>query len=69
TSVGYGRGGRGEAALNAMLQACAPVAVVNIDGGVPAALFASQLLVAQHRAQGARGRREKRAAGSFLPPR
>jgi NCAIR mutase (PurE)-related protein len=44
TSVGYGRGGRGEAALTAMLQSCAPVAVVNIDGGVPAALFALQLL-------------------------
>ena len=44
TSVGYGRGGRGEAALGAMLQSCAPVAVVNIDGGVPAALFALQLL-------------------------
>jgi pyridinium-3,5-biscarboxylic acid mononucleotide synthase len=44
TSVGYGRGGRGEAALTAMLQSCAPLAVVNIDGGVPAALFAFQLL-------------------------
>ncbi|MCI4327072.1 MAG: nickel pincer cofactor biosynthesis protein LarB [Thermoplasmata archaeon] len=44
TSVGYGRGGRGEAALNAMLQSCAPVAVVNIDAGVPAALFALHLL-------------------------
>ncbi len=42
TSVGYGRGGRGEAALNAMLQSCAPLAVVNIDGAVPAALFAAQ---------------------------
>jgi hypothetical protein len=42
TSVGYGRGGRGEAALNAMLQSCAPVAVVNIDAAVPAALFAAQ---------------------------
>ncbi|HTZ61537.1 MAG TPA: nickel pincer cofactor biosynthesis protein LarB [Thermoplasmata archaeon] len=42
TSVGYGRGGRGEAALNAMLQSCAPIAVVNIDGAVPAALFAAQ---------------------------
>jgi pyridinium-3,5-biscarboxylic acid mononucleotide synthase len=48
TSVGYGRGGRGEAALNAMLQSCAPVAVVNIDGGVPAALFALQLLAGSH---------------------
>ena len=42
TSVGYGRGGRGEAALNAMLQSCAPIAVVNIDAAVPAALFAAQ---------------------------
>ncbi|MCI4337531.1 MAG: nickel pincer cofactor biosynthesis protein LarB [Thermoplasmata archaeon] len=46
TSVGYGRGGRGEAALGAMLQSCAPIAVVNIDAAVPAALFAVQLLVA-----------------------
>ncbi len=44
TSVGYGRGGRGEAALAAMLQSCAPIAVVNIDAAVPAALFAAQLL-------------------------
>ena len=44
TSVGYGRGGRGEAALNAMLQSCAPVVVVNIDAAIPAALFAVQLL-------------------------
>ena len=42
TSVGYGRGGRGEAALNAMLQSCAPIAVVNIDAAVPAALVAAQ---------------------------
>lgn len=41
-STGYGRGGRGEAALNAMLQSCAPMAVVNIDAAVPAALFAAQ---------------------------
>ncbi|MCI4325795.1 MAG: nickel pincer cofactor biosynthesis protein LarB [Thermoplasmata archaeon] len=44
TSVGYGRGGQGEAALGAMLQSCAPIAVVNIDAAVPAALFALQLL-------------------------
>lgn len=49
TSVGYGRGGRGEAALTAMLQSCAPVAVVNIDAGVPAALFAAQLLASRVR--------------------
>jgi len=45
TSVGYGRGGRGEAALNAMLQSCAPLAVVNIDAAVPAALFVAQHFV------------------------
>lgn len=50
TSVGYGRGGRGEAALGAMLQSCAPIAVVNIDAAVPAALFALQLLAAHARA-------------------
>ena len=42
TAVGYGRGGRGVAALAAMLQSCAPIAVVNIDAAVPAALFAAQ---------------------------
>ncbi len=46
TSVGYGRGGAGEAALTAMLQSCAPLAVMNIDAAVPAALFALQLLAA-----------------------
>jgi NCAIR mutase (PurE)-related protein len=49
TSVGYGRGGRGEAALGAMLQSCAPIAVVNIDAAVPAALFALQLLASGDR--------------------
>ncbi len=48
-STGYGRGGRGEAALLAMLQSCAPIAVVNIDGGIPAALFTLQLLEAGRR--------------------
>jgi pyridinium-3,5-biscarboxylic acid mononucleotide synthase len=49
TSVGYGRGGRGTGALTAMLQSCAPIAVVNIDGSVPAALFAIHLLQASNR--------------------
>ena len=44
TSVGYGRGGRGEAALTAMLQSCAPIAVMNIDAAVPAALFALRVV-------------------------
>lgn len=67
TSSGYGRGARGEAALNAMLQSCAPIAVVNIDGGIPAGLFAAQLLSAQGRspraaptAKPARGPRRSR---------
>jgi len=57
TSVGYGRGGRGEAALSAMLQSCAPLAVVNIDAAVPAALFAAQHFALP---PGPRGRRRAR---------
>ncbi len=44
TSSGYGRGGRGEAALNAMLQSCAPLAILNVDAAVPAALVAARIL-------------------------
>jgi NCAIR mutase (PurE)-related protein len=54
TSIGYGRGGRGEAALGAMLQSCAPIVVVNIDAAVPAALFAIQLLGADSPPEGGR---------------
>jgi len=57
TSVGYGRGGRGEAALNAMLQSCAPLAVVNIDAAVPAALFAAQRFAERVPRRGVRSRR------------
>jgi pyridinium-3,5-biscarboxylic acid mononucleotide synthase len=59
TSVGYGRGGRGEAALNAMLQSCAPIAVVNIDAAVPAALFVALGFVTGP-ARPSRGRRGAR---------
>lgn len=42
TSVGYGLGGKGEAALLSMLQTCAPgLAVVNIDNGVGAGAIAA----------------------------
>jgi NCAIR mutase (PurE)-related protein len=45
TSVGYGMGGAGVAALLAMLQSCAPgLAVVNIDNGVGAATFAAKVV-------------------------
>ncbi len=41
TSVGYGYGGNGEAALMSMLQACSlGVSVVNIDAGVAAGIVA-----------------------------
>ena len=45
TSVGYGLGGKGVAALLCMLQSCSPgLAVVNIDNGVGAATFAAKCL-------------------------
>ncbi len=44
TSVGYGLGGKGEAALLSMLQTCAPgLAVVNIDNGVGAGAVAAMI--------------------------
>lgn len=43
TSVGYGHGGGGESALMGLLQACAPLLTVNIDGGTPAGLCASKV--------------------------
>ena len=53
TSVGYGMGGQGEAALLSMLQTCSPgLAVVNIDNGVGAgvmaALIANRAAEARH---------------------
>ena len=55
TSVGYGFGGRGEAALKAMLQSCSPgVTVVNIDNGfgagATAALIANAVAAAERAA-------------------
>lgn len=55
TSVGYGMGGKGVAALLAMLQTCAPgLSVVNIDNGVGAGITAAMIAnrVAQARADG-----------------
>jgi hypothetical protein len=57
TSVGYGLGGNGVAALLSMLQTCAPgLSVVNIDNGIgagsTAALIANRVaLAAEHRSQ------------------
>lgn len=54
TSVGYGLGGNGLAALLSMLQGCAPgLAVVNIDNGVGAGAIAVRIA---HRAAVARKR-------------
>jgi len=44
TSVGYGVGEGGKAALYTMLNSCTPVAVVNIDNGYGAAVLAYQIL-------------------------
>lgn len=44
TSVGYGTGAGGLAALNTMLNSCTPVAVVNIDNGFGAAALAYKIL-------------------------
>jgi pyridinium-3,5-biscarboxylic acid mononucleotide synthase len=42
-STGYGKGGRGEAALLAMLQSCSPLVVVNIDAGFIAGVVAARI--------------------------
>jgi NCAIR mutase (PurE)-related protein len=50
TSVGYGAGGRGLAALLSMLQTCSPgLTVVNIDNGIGAG--ASAALIANRAAR------------------
>jgi len=42
TSIGYGMGGKGVAALLSMLQTCAPgLSVVNIDNGIGAGITAA----------------------------
>ena len=47
TSVGYGVGEGGFVALNSMLQSCAPgIAVVNIDNGFGAAIYALTIIKA-----------------------
>ena len=50
TSVGYGLGGEGRAALLSMLQSCSPgLAVVNIDNGVGAGAFAAKCVLHKNR--------------------
>ena len=49
-SVGYGYGGKGQAALMSMLQSCSlGVAVVNIDAGISAGAIAAKIARRMHR--------------------
>jgi pyridinium-3,5-biscarboxylic acid mononucleotide synthase len=55
TSIGYGVGGGGVAALLSMLQSCAPgLAVVNVDNGIGAGAMAA--LIANGAARGGQGK-------------
>lgn len=50
TSVGYGYGGKGEAALMGMLQTCSPgLVVVNIDNGIAAGATAALISIRRRR--------------------
>ena len=63
TSTGYGMGGRGMAALLAMLQTCAPgLTVVNIDNGVGAGASAAR--IANRMAVARRGRETPEGLGT-----
>jgi pyridinium-3,5-biscarboxylic acid mononucleotide synthase len=67
-STGYGVGGRGRAALLAMLQGCAPgLVVVNVDNGVGAGAAAA--LVALRSGRGGASRPPSEAAGVGSLPR
>lgn len=66
-SVGYGHGGRGEAALSAMLQACSPLLVVNIDAGTVAGMSAAQIANRVARARQSPGESERRRQDALSP--
>jgi len=67
TSVGYGMGGQGRAALLAMLQTCSPgLAVVNIDNGVGAGAMAA-LIANRAAAARTRGVEERSGAVAASP--
>jgi NCAIR mutase (PurE)-related protein len=66
TSIGYGVGGRGLAALLAMLQTCVPgLTIVNVDNGVgagaSAALIANRMGLARREGEAAEGLQQSRA--------
>ncbi len=63
TSVGYGHGGDGEAALSAMLQSGAPgLCVVNIDNGIGAGCIAGMIAGRAARSRGSRPRPTRTAS-------
>lgn len=63
-SIGYGMGGRGEAALLSMLQACSPLTLVNIDAGTVAGMCAAQIANRVARARKSLGESEAPAAAT-----
>jgi len=54
-STGYGKGGKGEAALMAMLQSCSPLVVVNIDAGFVAGVMAAKIATRMARERAKKG--------------
>lgn len=68
--VGYGVGGRGEAALLTMLQSCSTgLVVVNVDNGVGAGAAAVLIAGRAGEAEGRRPRRARARPGSAGPAR
>ena len=66
-SVGYGAGGKGEAALLSMLQACSPLTVVNIDAGTVAGACAAQIANRVARARESPGESTTRRQETLQP--
>ena len=66
-SVGYGAGGKGEAALLSMLQACSPLTVVNIDAGTVAGACAAQIANRVARARESPGESTNRRQETLQP--
>lgn len=66
-AVGYGHGGRGEAALSSMLQACSPLLCVNIDAGTVAGACAAQIANRVARARESPGESTPRRQETLQP--
>ena len=66
-STGYGAGGKGEAALLSMLQACSPLVCVNVDAGTVAGACAAQIANRVARARESPGESTPRRQESVQP--